>query len=62
MAQYPHRYIRCPWCGDEYYHPDQHICSGDSFFDTAVEEGIRDSLSIFKQFREGEKKDDEGNN
>lgn len=22
-AQYPLKYIRCPDCGDEYYHPNQ---------------------------------------
>ena len=25
MAQYPLKFVNCPECGDEYYHPDQSV-------------------------------------
>lgn len=49
---YPHKFIYCPDCGAEYYHPDQFNSSNETLGDWALKDGIDDSLKIFKQFSE----------
>ena len=34
-AQYPLKYIRCPDCGDEYYHPNQDNSQATFIYDKA---------------------------
>lgn len=34
-AQYPLKYIRCPECGDEYYHPSQDNSQATFIYDKA---------------------------
>lgn len=57
-AQYSIRYVRCPECGDEYYHPDQSNNFNETFGDYDFEKEIKDSLKVFKQFSEGKHVDD----
>ena len=52
MEQYhPIKFIHCPECGDEYYHPDQSNSSNDNIDDYMSRIQIQDSLKIFKQFK-----------
>ena len=49
-AQYPLKFIHCPECGDEYYHPDQSSSSNETMVDYPFEKEINDLLGVFKQF------------
>lgn len=53
-AQYPFNSVPCPECGYRCYHPDQSNSSNETIEDYASKIAIQDSLSVFKQFSEGE--------
>lgn len=51
-AIYPYKYVHCPECGDKYYHPDQSNNYDETIEDYDFEKEIKDSLGIFKQFKQ----------